>query len=363
LRDFYPFTHRYAEGELPTYKLGGTIADPSGQPLPDVPVTITSADGQTRHTTTDLAGRYVVSDLTPGSYVVVPDEATHEMIGATDHQIEVRSPLDVDFVANAHGFSISGRVLDEAGEPLPGVEVTIDGAKGYQARSTTNTDGVFVASALAAGSYTLAATKTGYTFAAADGSAHVEIADGSVGAKDFRAFPTGRLISGTIRDERGAPMVGVPVGLAGATDQRDGVTSSNGRYVFSGVDDGKYVVLPHQPGHHIMPVTGTVLVTLAGANVVGKDFEGAPLGQYSISGFVYDAGQPLEGVTIDVYSYQGKVRTTHTGDDGFFRVDALQDDQYLVLPRKVGHRLQAVSGTVFRRIRGASLIDVNFRGY
>jgi hypothetical protein len=54
-----------------TGALAGTVTDPTGAVVPNVTVTVTSADtGQARTVTTDAAGTYKVGLLPPGSYRV-----------------------------------------------------------------------------------------------------------------------------------------------------------------------------------------------------------------------------------------------------------------------------------------------------
>jgi protocatechuate 3,4-dioxygenase beta subunit len=165
---------------------------------------------------------------------------------------------------------ILGRVVDAAsGRPIPSAIVTLGGfasapipsgipAPQSQPRAMTNANGQFVFRSLPKGSFSLNATRSGYVDGAygrrrpGGSSSTVQLDDGQrVGDVVIRMWRQA-VISGTVTDEAGEPLVGVPVrafrrvsvagkrryqpaGSASSTDDR-------GMYRFNALTPGDFVV-------------------------------------------------------------------------------------------------------------------------
>ena len=67
------------------------------------------------------------------------------------------------------------------------------------------------------------------------------------GGNDDTYSVSGRVTAG------GAPLAGVPVNLSGDSS-REATTDANGRYKFSGLSEGKYVLTPSLAGYICNPV-------------------------------------------------------------------------------------------------------------
>jgi iron complex outermembrane receptor protein len=67
--------------------------------------------------------------------------------------------LMMSVVAFAQKGSIKGKVLDETGQPMPGVTVSIEGTT---VGATTDENGVYTINSVNPGNYTLAAKFIGY---------------------------------------------------------------------------------------------------------------------------------------------------------------------------------------------------------
>lgn len=159
--------------------------------------------------------------------------------------------------------AISGVVTDgETGQPIPGAIVSLSGAgrggPGVMPRQMTDARGRFIFTRLPAfGDYTLAASKEGYF----DGwyketpglraLVRIEIRDGEWLQNADVSLWRPAAISGTVRDERGDPLVGVPVRalltvrVAGRDRWASGpvaVTDDRGMYRLSGLRAGAYIV-------------------------------------------------------------------------------------------------------------------------
>jgi hypothetical protein len=76
----------------------GTITDPSGAPVPNVKITITSAEtGQIRHSETTGLGQFVVPDLTIGHYTIRAEAAGFKAAEQKDVKLSVGDRARVDF--------------------------------------------------------------------------------------------------------------------------------------------------------------------------------------------------------------------------------------------------------------------------
>lgn len=163
-------------GSLQTYTLTGRVK--LGQdPLPGVAVV---CNGQTA--TTNANGVYRITGLPNGQYTVTPALANyHFQPTSRAALVESKNVTGVDFAAIADTFTISGTAYDNAGNPLQGVQISC-GTKA----AVTNAAGQYLFT-VAAGTYQLTASKSGYFFTPAQLAATVP---SSQTGKDFTAYLT-----------------------------------------------------------------------------------------------------------------------------------------------------------------------------
>ena len=247
-------------------QISGLILDGTA-PLGGAKVTTTVAGKAVTVTTptTGNVGSYVLGNLpTPATYVVTVSSPGHgtstKIVDLTAGQKS--AGLDV-VLANGIG-SVSGRVVDAAGNGVGGVQVVVGGSTGTAPTATTLTagsPGSFSIDGLRApGSYTLTVTAAGYepasvpvTLSATSTTAPVEV----------RLVSRLGGINGTITGPAGAVYAGATVT---ATDGQHSFTttsnSSDGAYVFSGLGAGIYSVTVTAAGMEqqtaLVPVTAGV---------------------------------------------------------------------------------------------------------
>ena len=76
----------------------GTVTDPSGAPVPNVKITVTSSEtGQVRHLATSGLGQYVVPDMQIGHYTVRAESAGFKTAEQKDIKLNVGDRARVDF--------------------------------------------------------------------------------------------------------------------------------------------------------------------------------------------------------------------------------------------------------------------------
>jgi protocatechuate 3,4-dioxygenase beta subunit len=152
----------------PATRIAGRVIDRKGKPVAGVEIDIDLEGGpegcarlvsyvpppcirgdQGVRGVTDVDGRFVFESLEPGWYEIGTREDAEETVrrrrGAPGQSID-----GVEFVLNQSSSHVEGRVLDEAGEPVAGAQVSLSGAR---PSGTVETD--------AAGGFLLPAVLTG----------------------------------------------------------------------------------------------------------------------------------------------------------------------------------------------------------
>jgi hypothetical protein len=141
------------------YMISGRVVDGSGNPISGV--TISDNAGHT--TTTDSNGNYTLSGLAAGTYTVAPSKTGYTFSPSSRTVSVPPDATGVNFTGSLLAYSISGRVTDSSGNPIPGV--TISDNAGHT--TTTGSDGRYTLSGLTAGTYTITPSKSGYAFSPA----------------------------------------------------------------------------------------------------------------------------------------------------------------------------------------------------
>jgi len=207
-----------------------------------------------------------------------------------------RPPLSSDFaVARYLGdptYSISGRVSDAQGAAIPNVAVERAGAVAgaFVAPVLTNAAGYFTLPNVPAGTYTITATKSNYTFAPV--SRTLTVNNALVGNQNFIG-KTGVTLSGRISTSASTGIAGVVVSRGASLPAV--VTNGAGYYSFIGVQPGSVTVAPAKSGYRFTPLSKVVSI---GANDVGnQNFIGAT--GYNVSGRIANtSGIGQSGISV-----------------------------------------------------------------
>ena len=175
------------------------------------------------------------------------------------------------------------------------------------------------------GTYTVAASMSGYLFTPSSRTVVVSGAD--VGGQDFTAAVNAatRTISGVVSGDAASGVTvsldSVPAGVSMTTS-----TDASGGFTFTDLADGLYLVTPSLAGGFTFFPRNS-LVTVAGEDVAGPDFTAiAP--RHTISGTV--TGDATAGVTITLSG--GADATTTTDAGGNYTFTDLVDGSYTVTP-------------------------------
>jgi hypothetical protein len=232
---------------------------------------------------------------------------------------------------NGATHSISGAIVG-ASE----VSVALSGAQ--SATTTTDSSGNYSFAGLADGSYTVTASKAGYTCSPASRDVTVNGAD--VTGQDFTAAATTYSISGAVTGASDVLVTFTSPGVDPVTTATDPL----GQYSFAGLADGRtYTVTPSKDGYAFTPPSGEV--TLAGQSVTGQDFQ-ASLITFAVSGAVTELAEDgvalvgVSGVTVTLAAAGAMPETFTTGVDGSYAFDVVPGD-YTVSAVKAGYAMPA----------------------
>jgi hypothetical protein len=287
----------FTETVIPPASLAGSVkVNGSGDPIAGVKITITNTvTGAVLTTTTNDAGAYSFSNLTPGTYTVTQtqplayldgsdslgtgaatagtlanDEFASVVLGSGD------AAVNYDFT-ETRPASVAGAVyVDGSNTPIAGVSIKLTNTvTGVTQTTTTGVDGKYSFRNLPAGSYTVTETQpagfddstdklgTGATAAGTlgnDSLASIELVAGDSAVNyDFTETviptpqPTFASLAGQVYlADTGRPIGGVTVTLigmtsTGATTTYTTTTDANGAYFFGDLPAGTYRVVETQP--------------------------------------------------------------------------------------------------------------------
>jgi CSLREA domain-containing protein len=233
-----------------TYALSGRVTDAGAQPLAGVNVHLSGSASQ--DTTTDASGNYSFNGLQQGgNFTITPSLTNYSFTPPSRTVGNLQSDqTGLDFTGQLVIFTLSGRVTDEGGQPLVGVNVHLSGSAG--ADTTTDASGDYSFNGLQqGGSFTLTPTETSYRFTPP--SRTLNNPQGNQTGLDFTGKVITYTVNGTVTNGSGAGLAGVNVTLAGA---RSAVahTDAAGNYTFAGVPaGGSFVVTLEKEGFSFNP--------------------------------------------------------------------------------------------------------------
>jgi protocatechuate 3,4-dioxygenase beta subunit len=275
---------------------GRVIAADSGQPLRKAQVRLDRLDvrsdvvfvvgRENRVTTTGADGRYEFTNLPAGRYSVSASKAAYLTTWwGQQKSMEPGTPIDlvqgqtlerVDF-SLPRGGVITGRIVDEFGDPLAGLEmaamrsVTINGKRDLQQSGSGSTDdlGEFRLFGLAPGQYAVQATwrrlgpgdptspdRTGYAptfFPGTTDAAHAQrftvAANQTISDLVMALAPIRTVrVEGTVVDAGGRPMGGTSVAVAQTTGGHGFISGGNmtrpdGTFTLANLTPGEYQLM------------------------------------------------------------------------------------------------------------------------
>lgn len=239
--DFYT-----VHNDVIAYSISGTVRSAEGRAMPNVEVAVNSQSGSIMETvTTDLNGKYRVGNLKNGVYLVYLTKSGFNFSANTGtgfQTIDGQNVINKDFTADAIAASISGRIVDNNGQPVSNIPVMINDNGAFQSTVYTNADGYYTQGGLANTLYIVMPTSTGYTYSYDTGNAFANVTGDDILDKNITANIVGNSIFGSVLTESGQPVSGIKVYIYSSSyPQQELYTNSNGFYRISNLENGTYV--------------------------------------------------------------------------------------------------------------------------
>lgn len=295
------------------YSINGTI---SGAVQVGVAITVTGTTeaGNALNTSATTSGSsFSMTNLPNGSYTVTAVKTGYSFSPASIAVTIAGGNGTASFTASVDSsvkFTLSGAV---SGDTKAGVTINVTGAAA--ASASTIGDGTYTIPNLPNGTYTLSASKPGYSFS---GPLSVMIDGANSGGNNFTAAAVLYAISGTVT---GDVKSGVTITVTGITEGGTSITpivtttAGDGTYAATGVPNGTYTVVAGLTGYLFNPAS--IAVSVVGADSTGNDFATV------LIGFRADGGSGANGwggaggqFYADSYG-SIKVRRSGTLDAGF----------------------------------------------
>jgi len=180
-------------------------------------------------------------------------------------------------------------------------------------------------------------------------SRNVTVSGANENVKDITAHVYS--ISGKVLTASGLPVSGVTVTMGG-DGSAVALTSSTGKYIFSGLGNGTYTVTPAKTGYTFSPVSKTV--SISGADKTGKNFTAIT---YAITGRVKTpSGSPMSNVIVSLTGDAAAVKNTDIY--GRYAFNNLPNGSYVVTPSKAGNTFSPAS--INATVTGANVTKQNF---
>ena len=249
-------------GALNTYTVTGTVVDGGGTALAGVNVHLSgSAVGDVL---TDALGNYSFAGLTHGgSFTLTPSKNGYSFNPPSRTVSNLQGDqANLDFNGLLNTYIVTGRVTDEGGQAIVGVNVHLSGSA--TGDTTTDASGNYAFGGLQhGGNFTLTPAETNYRFTPP--SRAVNDLQAAQTGLDFTGGLFDYTVAGRVTDAGGAGLAGVTVTLAGSGSAVTR-TDAGGNYKFEGVPaGGTFVVTPEREGFSFNPPNQ--VITDIGADV------------------------------------------------------------------------------------------------
>ncbi|MDR3623609.1 MAG: carboxypeptidase regulatory-like domain-containing protein [Chlamydiales bacterium] len=362
--------------------ISGTVISASGEtPIVGALLEIIYNDVVIDIALTDSSGNYIITGVTPGSYIITASAATYDA-SITGAIVTANETTTVNFSLEPNPGIISGIVTSAmSGLPISGtiIEVSLDNTIVFS--SLTDNSGNYIISGIAPGSYIVHAYATNYQTS----TMGAIVTSNATTTTNFSLQSSLGTISGTITSETtGLPISGVLVEVNLSSIVIDStVTDSFGNYTISGIAPGSYIVEAYATNYQT-GVTGAIIVS-GDTTTVNLSLESNP---GIISGRIISAasGLPISGALIQIIHDDVIIDSTLTDSSGDYTISGVPSGIYTVdayaanyqtatssasissnQTTTVNFSLQAgpgrISGTVISTLSGlpisGSLVEVN----
>jgi photosystem II stability/assembly factor-like uncharacterized protein len=234
-------------------KLAGTVTNSSGAGVSGATVSISGGSVPTSVTlTTSSTGAYATNFIPVGSYTITVS-ATGFATQSKTATVNTGQTTTVNFTLSASGGTgtLSGTVVNISNNAaISGATVSFSGGS-----TTTNSSGFYQFTNVAAGTYNVTASHTGFF----SSTQSATVAGGATTTLNFK-LATGGKLAGTVKNASGAAISGATVKISGGSVPTNITltTSSTGAYATNFIPVGTYTITVSAPGFTSQSKTATV---------------------------------------------------------------------------------------------------------
>jgi len=307
--------------------LTGQVLDARNEPLRGARVMALSEMEPRAMTSTDAAGQFRLAGLPTGNLLVVAQDSTGEREARATTKIETgENTITLRF---ASGVAVSGRVQDEAGQPVPEATVLLNALTGEQGftRITSRSDGTFSADSVAPGTYRIMIWKDG--FQRLELPNPLTVATTPIAGLEITLL-RGGAIEGRIQGlaEQDLARVEISASSAGRRSAT-GTVRPGGTYRMDGLEPGDYEVQAREPGGSQARARAKVEAGQTANADLAFGEDGAAL-----SGRVVRYGEPLAGAVVQLEGIEASFGGRQYADPaGRFRFAGLTPGRYTIEAR------------------------------
>ncbi|MEA2599989.1 MAG: hypothetical protein QOF89_981 [Acidobacteriota bacterium] len=309
----------------PAAAVEGRVLSPDGRPVPGAEITVVQSDSSPGgfsglFAQADGDGRYTLEGIPPGPRTLEA-RADGYRRAVRDLEVTAGTTSTADLILE-RGFEVSGRVIDEAGNPVASVQITMIAGRDFFSgvlSDLSGADGSFHFTGVQEGTFHLMARKAGY--AASSQGDTVTVSSASVSGVEVK-LTAGGTISGKLSGLEFSQLSRVRVTASGF---RPGQVDPDGAYSIPNVPPGEWQVegsVPdtslHAEGHVTLePGMAEAKLDLQ----FGKGF--------TLTGVVLRNGAPLAGAAVGL-ARTGTISSYQDASDhqGGFRFGGLDAGKY-----------------------------------
>jgi hypothetical protein len=302
--------------------------------------------------TTDANGMYSISALLPGAYDVTARKQGYASQTQAAVAVGVGQTASVNFELDV--VCLTGQMRAAVtGVNLAGATVAAYQGDVLKGSATSNAAGIYQIGNLAAGTYTVVASKSGNVRQTKPG---IAVAAGAPTYVNFALAVSGKLTGQVVDRVSGAPIIGAAVAArTGGVVQATGVTTAPyGVYdIASDLPAGTYTMLASKAGYVDQGKIG--IVVSAGATT----YVNFGLGKICLMGQVRQAGTTTALAGVTVAAYQGDLlKGSGTTDANvIYQIGGLATGAYTVVASKTGYVKQTKPGI---SVTASEVTYVNF---
>lgn len=298
--------------------VSGVVTNGSGGGIGGVLLNLTSARGGGTTRTSD-DGSYALTGLIGGTYALTATAEGFADTTRTGLIVGAGRSVTVNLALTPLNGTISGAVTTGGGTPVAGATVTATAADGTRRTTLSTADGAYRLEGLALGTYTLAATRTGFTSAGRPTVTLTGSTLSAVVALDDLTPNTATLRGTVTQASSGAALLDVRVTVSGEAGAGSALTNTNGDYTLTNLVPGTYTATFTQTGFNTQ--SQSVTLVAESEEVVNVQLTASTT---RLSGRVQDQTGPALPFTVPVVLTAGDVQaTTRTDASGAFAIEGL----------------------------------------